>query len=235
MLPELEVPVSVSRGRRLRSQTARRARPWATEARRETVHGVLASKSLSRISSLAGSRYAANTYGRAVEDTEDRDSWRNARKDSPADPLERWRWWARYDSSPLLKANEPRGRAESESRRSVCSAGGRCRQDWNRSMFRLSFQVIYVPRFEAANDRDPDVTLLPPVDAQVPPPPLEQHSHPCLSADQCSRLSGARWRAVEAVVLCGWQPWTAMQATSVIGKRYKAISSIEGSSTAVTQ
>ena len=33
--------------------------------------------------------------------------------------------WARYDSRPLLKANEPRGRAESERRRRKCVEGGR--------------------------------------------------------------------------------------------------------------
>lgn len=30
------------------------------------------------------------------------------------------RLWARYDSRPLLKAKEPRGRAESESRKRKC-------------------------------------------------------------------------------------------------------------------
>ena len=31
-------------------------------------------------------------------------------------------WWARYDSRPLLKANDPRGRAESARRSSAWSA-----------------------------------------------------------------------------------------------------------------
>lgn len=33
--------------------------------------------------------------------------------------------WARYDSRPLLKANEPRGRAESARRRRKCVVGFR--------------------------------------------------------------------------------------------------------------
>lgn len=32
-------------------------------------------------------------------------------------------WCARYDSRPLLKANDPRGSAESERSRSACRAG----------------------------------------------------------------------------------------------------------------
>ena len=63
-----------------RSQTLRRARPWATLDRRATVHGVEASRSLSSTWSRKGSRYAARIYGRLVpareERERDRKSWR---------------------------------------------------------------------------------------------------------------------------------------------------------------
>jgi hypothetical protein len=48
-----------------------------------------------------------------------------------AAPGQELRLWARYDSRPLLKAKEPRGRAESESRRKKCVilwGGGAARQ-----------------------------------------------------------------------------------------------------------
>lgn len=51
---------------KLRSHTASSARPCAMLARRATVHGVLASKSLSSVSISSGLRYPARTYGRAV-------------------------------------------------------------------------------------------------------------------------------------------------------------------------
>jgi hypothetical protein len=50
---------------KLRSHTATSARPCATLARRATVHGVLASKSLSSVSTPSGWRYPARTYGSA--------------------------------------------------------------------------------------------------------------------------------------------------------------------------
>lgn len=46
---------------KLLSQTARRARPWAMLARRATVQGVLASKSLSRSWIVEGWRWLAMT------------------------------------------------------------------------------------------------------------------------------------------------------------------------------
>ena len=61
---------------KLRSHTASRARPCAMLARRATVHGVLASKSLSSVSISSGLRYPASTYGSAVLASVDNDSRR---------------------------------------------------------------------------------------------------------------------------------------------------------------
>lgn len=50
--------------------------------------------------------------------------WRDGGGGSPAAPAPapepELRLWARYDSRPLLKAKEPRGRAESDSRKRKC-------------------------------------------------------------------------------------------------------------------
>lgn len=51
---------------KLRSHTVSNARPCAMLARRATVQGVLASKSLSKLSISPGLRYPARTYGNAV-------------------------------------------------------------------------------------------------------------------------------------------------------------------------
>lgn len=102
---------------KLRSQTASSARPWAMLARRATVQGVLASKSLSSVSIFAGSRYPASTYGSAVLARVDSDKRRKVLNSGSCDAEGGDSLWcARYDSSPLLKANEPRGRAESDNR-----------------------------------------------------------------------------------------------------------------------
>lgn len=109
---------------KLRSQTASSARPCAMLARRATVHGVLASKSLSSVSISSGFRYPARTYGRAVLASVDRDRRRKVLNSGSCDAdggdsL----WCARYDSRPLLKANEPSGSAESDKRSRAWSAG----------------------------------------------------------------------------------------------------------------
>jgi hypothetical protein len=111
---------------KLRSQTASSAPPCATLARRATVQGVLASKSLSSVSISHGLLYPANTYGSAVlasvESERRRNVWKAGICDAEGgDGL----WWARYDSRPLLKAKEPRGRAESASRSRAWRAAGR--------------------------------------------------------------------------------------------------------------
>ena len=54
--PEVGVVLLLYCDLKLRSQTARSARPWATLARRATVQGVLASKSLSSVSISHGCR-----------------------------------------------------------------------------------------------------------------------------------------------------------------------------------
>jgi hypothetical protein len=72
---------------------------------------------LSSVSIVHGSRYPARTYGSAVlasvESESRRKVWNEGSCDAEGgDSL----WCARYDSSPLLKANEPSGKAESARR-----------------------------------------------------------------------------------------------------------------------
>jgi hypothetical protein len=66
---------------------------------------------------FSGSRYAARTYGRAVlarvHSERRRKAWNDGTWDAEGGD---GRWCARYDSKPLLKAKEPKGRAESERR-----------------------------------------------------------------------------------------------------------------------
>jgi hypothetical protein len=94
-----------------RSHIERRALPCATDARRPTVHIIAASRVSSSSMRSIGFRCAARTNGRVVEAYEEREKVKNVGKDDFG------RVWARYDSRPLLNANEPRGRAESDRRR----------------------------------------------------------------------------------------------------------------------
>jgi hypothetical protein len=115
---------------KLRSHTASNARPCAKLARRATVHGVLASKSLSKVSAFSGCRYPASTYGSAVLASVERERRKKMANEGSceADGGEGL-WCARYDSNPLLKAKDPSGSAESERRRRAWSAACfiRCR------------------------------------------------------------------------------------------------------------
>jgi hypothetical protein len=97
-----------------RSQIDSNALPCATDALRPTVHIMAASKLSSRSIKSAGFLYAASTNGKVVEAYELREKSRNTGKEDFG------RVCAMYDSRPLLKAKEPRGSAESESRRRKC-------------------------------------------------------------------------------------------------------------------
>jgi hypothetical protein len=58
-----------------------RARPWATEARRPTVHIIAASRVSSRIRRSSGLRWAASTKGRVAEAWEERERVRKVGKE----------------------------------------------------------------------------------------------------------------------------------------------------------
>lgn len=64
-----------------RSQIERRARPWATEARRPTVQMMVASRVSSSSCRREGSRYAARTKGNVVEAYDERDNGRKEAKE----------------------------------------------------------------------------------------------------------------------------------------------------------
>lgn len=89
----------------------RRARPCATLALLPTAQTTAASSWSSRETSEHGSRWPARTNGRVVAANEDSERGRKVEK------VERRGECARYDSSPLLNANEPIGSWESDRRR----------------------------------------------------------------------------------------------------------------------
>ena len=98
-------------------------------ARLATVQGVLASKSLSRSSSVDGSWYAESTYGRAVDARLTMDCSKKASAAASFAEAEEDLWvldrplWPRKDSRPEENANDPRGRAESDNKSKACSDG----------------------------------------------------------------------------------------------------------------
>lgn len=106
--------------RNARSQTPMSARPCAILARWATMQGVEASRSLSSVSSVSGSRYPASTYGRDVLAREAMESLRKRWKVEEGDVRDGL-LCARYDSSPLEYAKDPSGRAESERRSRACN------------------------------------------------------------------------------------------------------------------